>query len=321
MDRVGCTPRFDLMEYIIEHGDGTRGCAASLDTAEAMPCDGVAIEARIFAEDPTRDFAVSKGEIRGVEWPHHPSVFVSTWLDVGATVEHEKQALLARVVVWGEDKPGAMYRLQYAMQRISVLGIRCNLKFLQSVANCDLSLHGIGQRSDSRDSGESDASGRRSSRSLSNASDESHDAFADQVGHDGSFSSVLSPKGSYDSLTGSFPTSSDGLLMVKSRRSYSDTDLLRWGSMELSSSPFAACSPNTTLKKVKWSKNLVKEHILEKQISELDRLRLSMSSANLAAQDDEMKSSDSGSGSTIPVPPKAITELERLRLSLTRSSV
>jgi acetyl-CoA/propionyl-CoA carboxylase biotin carboxyl carrier protein len=92
---------------------------------------GHAIEARIYAEDPVRDFLPTGGTVSVVREPTGEGVRVDSGIDVGTVVGSWYDPMLAKLVVWGPDRATALARLRQALTRTAVLGVRTNLEFLQ----------------------------------------------------------------------------------------------------------------------------------------------------------------------------------------------
>jgi Acetyl/propionyl-CoA carboxylase, alpha subunit len=89
---------------------------------------GHAIEARVYAEDPVR-FLPGPGRIgRWVE-PAGEGVRVDAGYAEGDVVTPHFDPLLAKLCVWGADRPAALDRLATAVTAFQIEGPRCNLPF------------------------------------------------------------------------------------------------------------------------------------------------------------------------------------------------
>ncbi|MBI2932101.1 MAG: acetyl-CoA carboxylase biotin carboxylase subunit [Planctomycetes bacterium] len=90
---------------------------------------GHAIEARVCAEDPFSNFAPSMGEISGVRLPAGPFVRVDSDLVPPARVTAYYDSLLAKVVVWAEDRAGAIDRMVRALREFKIVGVQTTIPF------------------------------------------------------------------------------------------------------------------------------------------------------------------------------------------------
>jgi acetyl-CoA carboxylase biotin carboxylase subunit len=95
----------------------------------------VAIECRINAEDPTRDFAPTPGRLHEFVPPAGPFVRVDTHLRSGDVVGPDYDSLLAKVIVWAPDRDGAIARMRRALTEFHVVGdnVRTTREFLLRV--------------------------------------------------------------------------------------------------------------------------------------------------------------------------------------------
>ncbi len=97
---------------------------------DSLPMRGHAIEARLYAEDPTNDFAPQLGTISAWHAPHLPSIRIDAGIIAGNTLTHHYDPMIAKVIAWAEDRQIACNRLLNALQQVIVLGVRTNLEFL-----------------------------------------------------------------------------------------------------------------------------------------------------------------------------------------------
>ena len=84
---------------------------------------GHAIEVRICAEDPARNFQPSPGTVATLTVPGGPGVRFDTMLYQGYTVPPFYDSLLGKLIVWDEDRPSAIARLARALGELSITGL------------------------------------------------------------------------------------------------------------------------------------------------------------------------------------------------------
>ncbi len=98
---------------------------------------GVALEARVLAEDPRNGFLPTPGPLKVYVEPAGPGVRVDSGVAQGGFVNAGFDSMIAKLVVWGPDRAAAVARLAEALEDFTVLGCTTNLPFLQAVARSE----------------------------------------------------------------------------------------------------------------------------------------------------------------------------------------
>jgi acetyl-CoA/propionyl-CoA carboxylase biotin carboxyl carrier protein len=98
---------------------------------------GHAIEARVYAEDPSHGFLPTGGRVLDLEEPYQANVRVDSSLQMGGTVGSLYDPMLSKVIAWGEDRPAALRTLDRALAHTNVLGLTTNVGFLRDLLHDD----------------------------------------------------------------------------------------------------------------------------------------------------------------------------------------
>jgi acetyl/propionyl-CoA carboxylase alpha subunit len=93
-----------------------------------------AIEVRVAAEDPARDFTPTPGRIRRWVMPAGPGVRVDTGIEAGDRVPPDYDNLLAKILVHAGDRDAAIDRLRRALDETEIAGIQTTVPFHRFVA-------------------------------------------------------------------------------------------------------------------------------------------------------------------------------------------
>jgi len=103
-------------------------------TQQDIQLRGHAFECRINAENPDRDFEPDKrGKIETFTPPAGPGTRVDTYVYSGSTVPPFYDSLVAKVIVWAEDRPSAIDRMLRALKETTVVGIHTTVPFHRRV--------------------------------------------------------------------------------------------------------------------------------------------------------------------------------------------
>ncbi|MFM8991317.1 MAG: ATP-grasp domain-containing protein, partial [Alphaproteobacteria bacterium] len=102
---------------------------------EQVAISGHAFEARIYAEDPRRDFLPAAGRLARFDLPApRPWLRVVAGLEAGDGVAVDYDPMVAKLVVHGPDRAAALRRLDEALSGLRIGGATTNLDFLRRVA-------------------------------------------------------------------------------------------------------------------------------------------------------------------------------------------
>jgi acetyl-CoA carboxylase biotin carboxylase subunit len=94
---------------------------------------GAAIECRINAEDPFGGWMPSPGTITGLRAATGPWVRDDSGVYEGYTVPRFYDTLLAKLIVWGADRPAAIARMRRALAEYKVVGVRTTIPVLERI--------------------------------------------------------------------------------------------------------------------------------------------------------------------------------------------
>ena len=100
-------------------------------TQEALQIRGHAIEARIYAEDPEREFLPSTGRLVHVAFPSQARV--DTGVEPGAEISPWYDPMIAKLIVHGEDRAAALAKLISALSATQIAGVTTNVEFLRRI--------------------------------------------------------------------------------------------------------------------------------------------------------------------------------------------
>jgi acetyl-CoA/propionyl-CoA carboxylase, biotin carboxylase, biotin carboxyl carrier protein len=113
----------DIVEIQLQISDGG-------PLPDPVPPTGHSIQARLYAEDPARNFIPSPGEIRLLDWPEMKGLRFDVGYEAGDSVSGSYDPLVAKVISRGHHRIAAIARLEQALSSLRVAGIATNRPWL-----------------------------------------------------------------------------------------------------------------------------------------------------------------------------------------------
>ncbi|MGF6510492.1 urea carboxylase [Paraburkholderia sp. 32] len=123
----------DLVRWMIELAAGT--LAPLKDLAASLTPRGHAIQARLYAEDPGRDFKPSPGLLTEVAFPNADgrALRIDTWIEAGCEVPPYFDPMLAKVIAWSPTRDEARDALDAALRNTRLYGVETNRDYLRQI--------------------------------------------------------------------------------------------------------------------------------------------------------------------------------------------
>ncbi len=125
----------DLVEWMILQAAGE---LPPLDSFR-IQATGHSIQARLYAEDPARNFQPTPGKLTQVTFPtpdqaRPVSPRIETWIDSGATITPFYDPMIAKIIVTAPSRPEALAALDRALAATHIDGTETNLHYLRALA-------------------------------------------------------------------------------------------------------------------------------------------------------------------------------------------
>lgn len=128
----------DLVALMLEQADaqllGKGGIEAEkLKSLQPQGPKVASIEARVYAENPARDYAPSPGTLQIVEWKELDGSRLDTWVRTGTIVSSHYDPLLAKMMFHGTSREKAIEGMHELLTKSRICGPPTNLDFLASI--------------------------------------------------------------------------------------------------------------------------------------------------------------------------------------------
>ncbi|MFI8483024.1 urea carboxylase [Pseudomonas sp. NPDC078700] len=123
----------DLVSWMIELAAGELAPLSELQ-AQLKP-SGHAMQARVYAEDPGRDFQPSPGLLTSVHFPQGDgkALRIDTWVEAGCEIPAYFDPMIAKVICWAADREAARAALAAALADTTLYGVENNRDYLRQI--------------------------------------------------------------------------------------------------------------------------------------------------------------------------------------------
>lgn len=124
----------DLVELMLRQADAKSAGRSGLDIQDLKSFrpkepSGFAIEARVYAENPARDYVPSPGTLQIVEW-EESNARIDTWVKTGTVISSHYDPLLAKVMFHSTSRESTIRDMQDFLRNSRICGPPTNLEFL-----------------------------------------------------------------------------------------------------------------------------------------------------------------------------------------------
>ncbi len=122
----------DLVEWMLKLAAGD---LPPLDSLGPFHPDGHSIQARVYAEDPNKDFQPCAGLLTAVEFPQADgnALRIDHWVEAGLTVSPLFDPMLAKVIIHEGDRDSALAALSDTLDSITLEGIETNRDYVRAI--------------------------------------------------------------------------------------------------------------------------------------------------------------------------------------------
>ncbi|QYY83377.1 urea carboxylase [Pseudomonas germanica] len=123
----------DLVRWMVELAAGELPPLSEL--YRQLKPDGHAIQARLYAEDPGRDFQPSPGLLTAVEFPPANGIQlrIDTWVEAGCEIPPYFDPMIAKVITWAPSREQARAELHQALAESLLYGVETNRDYLRQI--------------------------------------------------------------------------------------------------------------------------------------------------------------------------------------------
>ena len=123
----------DLVQWMVQLAAGD--LPPLIELASDLAPNGHAIQARLYAEDPGKDFQPSPGLLTSVKFPvaDGQQLRIDTWVEAGCEISAFFDPMIAKVVAWAPDRQQARLQLHEALGATRLYGVETNRDYLRQI--------------------------------------------------------------------------------------------------------------------------------------------------------------------------------------------
>ncbi len=125
----------DLVEWMVCQAADSLGDIRSL-RAKLHP-QGHALQVRLYAEDPYRNFQPCPGPLTYVQFPADEGLRVDHWLESGIQIPADFDPMLAKVIACAPTRNMALAKLRQALREVQLFGSETNVSYLRALCNSE----------------------------------------------------------------------------------------------------------------------------------------------------------------------------------------
>jgi len=126
----------DLVKWMLQLAAGELADLNKLQ--QKLSPQGHAIQARVYAEDPNKDFQPSAGLLSDVQFPQADNLRIDHWLETGIEISPLFDPMLAKVIVTADSRQAALKQLDEALAATSLYGIETNISYMREILHTDV---------------------------------------------------------------------------------------------------------------------------------------------------------------------------------------
>lgn len=119
----------DLVQLQIE---SAQGLPLRLEQS-AIEARGYALEVRLYAEDPARQFLPQTGTVLQLQWPQVDGLRIETAIRPGSHISVFYDPMIAKLIVWDHSRTEAHRKMRYVLSQLVCLGLTSNQNFLLQI--------------------------------------------------------------------------------------------------------------------------------------------------------------------------------------------